>query len=241
MPFYDKSIKREGDGSMYRSELKYVIDNNTALIIKNRINKFLEYDKNSDENGYYNVSSLYFYDYKNTALNDNLNSQKIRKKYRIRIYNQQGDFIRLEKKIKHDQVGYKKSCLITRAQYESILRNDYMALMNEENDELLQEFLHYATMVNLKPKVIVVYISLKEECYTIDVMNTGQPILEDAMQFIWDGLYNADEARIFNNHSFGLGLSIVKGIQQIMNQNYGCENREGWVVFWFDVKKIVNN
>ncbi|MBN2794093.1 MAG: polyphosphate polymerase domain-containing protein [Clostridia bacterium] len=142
---------------MYRSELKYVIDYNTALIIKNRINKFLEYDKNSDENGFYNVRSLYFDDYKNTALNDNLSSQKIRKKYRIRIYNQQGDLIRLEKKIKHDQVGYKKSCLITREQYDSILKNDYMSIMSEANDELLEEFLHYATMVHLKPKVIVVY------------------------------------------------------------------------------------
>jgi hypothetical protein len=142
---------------MYRSELKYVIDNRTAYIIKNRINKFLDYDLNSDSEGYYTVSSLYFDDYKNTALNDNLEGKEMRKKFRVRIYNQEDTLIRLEKKIKHNQVGYKKSCTISKEQYEIIQSGQYESLIEDDIPDLLREFVQYAMLVHLKPRVIVMY------------------------------------------------------------------------------------
>ncbi|MBN2794097.1 MAG: HAMP domain-containing histidine kinase [Clostridia bacterium] len=108
-------------------------------------------------------------------------------------------------------------------------------------EQIFANYISNAVKYGDASKKIQIHSIEKEDRYTIEVMNTGQPISEEVMQFIWDGFYKADEARTFNDYSFGLGLSIIKGIQQIMNQGFGCENREGWVVFWFDVKKMNDN
>lgn len=141
---------------MYRHELKYVIDPFTALIIGKRMQLICKYDEHADKNGFYRVTSLYFDDYNNTALNDNLIGKKDRQKFRIRIYDNKDDFIRLEKKVKNNQVGFKKSEQLTRLQYENILSGNYDALIAGAQP-LLKTFCTMARTKKLKPKVIVDY------------------------------------------------------------------------------------
>lgn len=142
---------------MYRNELKYIVDPNTAKIISSRMQKLCRYDANADEKGFYRVTSLYFDDYNNSALNDNIIGQITRKKYRIRIYDGKDDFIRLEKKVKNNRGGLKESCKLSKDQYNMILRNDYEALKETSDNAIFQGFCLEGIARRLKPRVIVDY------------------------------------------------------------------------------------
>jgi signal transduction histidine kinase len=72
----------------------------------------------------------------------------------------------------------------------------------------------------------------------VTVTNSGGPIEDDVMLYIWDGFYKADTSRSYDENSYGLGLSIVKAIQEIAGQDYGCMNQDGKVSFWFDVASV---
>ncbi len=141
----------------YRNEMKYIIDPQTAHVIQRRLQMCCSFDRNSNTDGFYKVTSLYFDDFNNSYLNDNIVGQIKRKKYRIRVYNHKDDFIRLEKKIKHNQGGMKTYCMLTRDQYNEILDGNYAAVREQTDNALLKEFCNEALNRRLKPKVIVEY------------------------------------------------------------------------------------
>lgn len=74
-------------------------------------------------------------------------------------------------------------------------------------------------------------------CYRIYVFNTGDPIPDDALQKLWDSFYRQDAARLRSEGHFGLGLSIVKAVQDAHSQQCGVDNTDGGVQFWFDIAK----
>ena len=117
----------------------------------------MEYDDNSfaADHRYY-VRSLYFDDAFSNAYSDKINGECYREKFRIRIYNFSDDFIRLEKKVKNDSVGYKKSTVIPRSLCERLIAGDVYGLENSGNP-LLDEFLHKLKTAPLRPSVIVDY------------------------------------------------------------------------------------
>lgn len=74
-------------------------------------------------------------------------------------------------------------------------------------------------------------------CYRIYVFNTGAPLPQDSLQKLWDSFYRQDAARLRSEGHFGLGLSIVKAVQDAHSQQCGVDNAEGGIEFWFDVAK----
>jgi len=72
----------------------------------------------------------------------------------------------------------------------------------------------------------------------ISVFNSGKHIPEESLEKIWNSFYKVDKARTRAYGGYGLGLSIVKAIQDIQNNAYGVENIEGGVIFWFEVDKM---
>ncbi|SFC51445.1 HAMP domain-containing sensor histidine kinase [Clostridium uliginosum] len=72
----------------------------------------------------------------------------------------------------------------------------------------------------------------------INVFNTGKHINEESLEKIWNSFYKVDKARTRSYGGYGLGLSIVKAIQDLHNNGYGVENIEGGVTFWFEVDKV---
>ena len=99
----------------YRHEIKYMISKNTGEILKQKLKTIMDIDKNSyNEDNTYQIRSLYFDDTQNTAYYEKLDGVEYRKKYRIRIYNQDDNFIRLECKYKHNNMTSKESVLITK-------------------------------------------------------------------------------------------------------------------------------
>lgn len=141
---------------MYRHELKYIINEQSANILKSKIKTVCSYDENASAKGGYKVTSLYFDDYCNSALNDNIDGNAVRKKFRIRVYDRSDAMIRLERKSKNNGGCKKDSVVISREQYEDICKGDYSSLDITSNP-VLRDFYILATTKKLKPKIIVEY------------------------------------------------------------------------------------
>lgn len=72
--------------------------------------------------------------------------------------------------------------------------------------------------------------------WVLEVINDGEPIPDDALGHIWDSFYRADKARSSSQGRYGLGLSIVRAIQEMHGMGYGAENLEGAVRFWAEIE-----
>ena len=75
------------------------------------------------------------------------------------------------------------------------------------------------------------------ESYRISVFNSGKSIPGTDIENIWEDFYRADKSHSRAEGRFGLGLSFVSTMQEIMGEKYGCENVPGGVSFWFDIRK----
>lgn len=86
-------------------------------------------------------------------------------------------------------------------------------------------------------KKITVRCKQNENVYTVSVINTGHPIAQEDLPNIWQSFYRADKAHSRAEGRFGLGLSIVASLQNILGQKYGVKNGENEVEFWFNIQK----
>ncbi len=81
-------------------------------------------------------------------------------------------------------------------------------------------------------------IETEENRYRVRVFNTGEPIAQDELDKIWISFHRADKSRKRGSEQrYGLGLSIVRALQELYGCGYGCENQPDGVLFWFDIKK----
>ncbi|HMM21744.1 MAG TPA: HAMP domain-containing sensor histidine kinase [Selenomonadales bacterium] len=72
----------------------------------------------------------------------------------------------------------------------------------------------------------------------VSVFNTGPPIPAESLDNLWLSFYKVDQARTRGSGGgYGLGLSIVRAIQELHDSAYGVENVENGVVFWFEISK----
>lgn len=141
---------------MYRNELKYMINKQTANVMGKKMENLCSFDPNANQDGFYQVTSLYFDDFADSALNDNLIGQIARKKYRIRVYNRSDTYIRLEKKSKVNKGGKKDSVALSRDQYDLLVQGKYESLWDSESP-LIRELCIDMASRKLRPKVIVDY------------------------------------------------------------------------------------
>ena len=140
----------------YRHELKYFLNAQDAIVVRSRLCAAMSPDTHTREDGKYYIRSVYFDDANNSALWEKLNGVSHRAKFRIRIYNSDSGFIRLEKKIKVSGLGTKISVSITRDETERILQEE-IGWMGTDSRELLQELYVKMRYEGLKPKTLVDY------------------------------------------------------------------------------------
>ncbi|MBR3753565.1 MAG: HAMP domain-containing histidine kinase [Clostridia bacterium] len=86
-------------------------------------------------------------------------------------------------------------------------------------------------------KKIILSAAEAEGSISVSVFNTGDHIAENDLENIWQSFYRADKAHSRDEGRFGLGLSIVKAIQELHGMPYSAQNVEGGVTFSFDIKK----
>lgn len=143
----------------YRSEWKYQSDEVTLSKIRERVAAVLELDEHASSTGKYAIHSLYFDDHTNSCARENVDGEGIRFKYRIRYYGDNSDYIFLEKKEKKNSFCHKRSCRISREEFDMLCSSQVEELIWIEDDKrrLLKEFAIDILTKNFEPKVIISY------------------------------------------------------------------------------------
>lgn len=140
----------------YRNEWKFRINENDAFILKHRLSLLCQSDPHCTD-GIYSIRSLYFDNYLNKAFREKLDGINRREKFRIRYYNNDLSFIRLEKKVKVNNMGTKHSTLLNPAEVISIINGEW-GFINDRDDPLLKELYNKYYTQALRPKTIVQYM-----------------------------------------------------------------------------------
>ena len=184
-----------------RHEIKVFINYSDYLSIKNRLKHIATLDINAGDDGIYHIRSLYFDNYTDKALMEKINGFNNREKFRIRFYNHNHSFIRLEKKSKSNGLCYKSSAPLTKEECEKILNGD-IEFLRDSNDNVLKEFYCKLKYQCLKPKTIVDYT---REAYIFNAGNVRITIDSN----LKSGLYSTN---IFDANLPTLGLIDEKPI-----------------------------
>lgn len=138
----------------YRHEWKHRINYGDMLVVRQRLSAIAERDAHAVE-GKYEVRSLYFDTMTDKALREKTDGVNVREKFRIRYYNGDLSFIRLEKKSKINGLCLKESAAITVAQVQAILDGEHTAAQGKS--ALVAELCRKMTEQGLRPKTIVDY------------------------------------------------------------------------------------
>lgn len=69
----------------------------------------------------------------------------------------------------------------------------------------------------------------------ISVFNSGNPIPQDSLDKLFTSFYKVDKARTRSYGGTGLGLSVVRAIQELDGNGFGVCNRKDGVEFWFEL------
>ena len=156
---YTESYETGGEfelGEKWRKELKYTISNGERIRMSSRLSAFLQRDVHAGEKKEYLIRSLYFDNLYDRVLKEKLSGVAIRDKFRIRYYDFDTAFIRLEKKSKRYSLGHKYQCRLTKEEVEEIL-SGHWAWMIQDERPLVRELYLKMKLELYRPSVIVDY------------------------------------------------------------------------------------
>ena len=138
-----------------RHEIKHRISRLDMLCIRQRLLAIAESDSHAT-NGRYRIRSLYFDTPDDRALKEKIDGVDRREKFRIRYYDDDLSFIRLEKKSKQNGLGTKDNARLSAEEAQRIVDGDLL-WMEESDQPLIREL--YIKMKDqlLRPKTIVDY------------------------------------------------------------------------------------
>lgn len=140
----------------FRHECKIEINSSDCFVLRRRLKAVADTDAHT-VNGKYLVRSLYFDTPADKALREKIDGVNIREKFRIRYYNSDTGFIRLEKKSKQNGLCKKQSALLSPVQAQAIVDGD-IAWMAKSQEALVQELYCKMKCQGLCPKTIVDYM-----------------------------------------------------------------------------------
>ena len=141
----------------FRHELKHYINIFDYYMITSKLKHIARLDINAGNSGEYRVRSIYFDNYNDKILNEKVMGLNNRDKFRIRYYNDNINFIKLEKKSKMNGLCHKVSASISAQECEKILAGD-IEFLRDSSKKLFNEL--YVKMKDqlIKPRTIVDYI-----------------------------------------------------------------------------------
>lgn len=140
----------------YRHEIKHEINYADYLILKHRLPAIMKVDDHAIE-GKYIIRSLYFDTPEDKALREKIDGVNFREKFRIRYYNNDLNYISLEKKSKLNGLCSKEMCELSKEEVHGILDGD-VGWMLKSNRPLCRELYTKINTQRLAPKTIVDYI-----------------------------------------------------------------------------------
>lgn len=105
---------------------------------------------------------------------------------------------------------------------EQVIRNYFSNALNHASGE----------------KIVDIRAEHRENGRTrVSVFNTGRQIADEDIERIWDKFYKIDKAHTREYGGNGIGLSIVKAIMEAFRCDYGVNNYQNGVVFWFELEE----
>ena len=137
----------------FRHEYKHSITPADMVTLRMRLSAVMQHDSFT-VGGKYFIRSLYFDNIFDKALLEKLNGVNQRDKFRIRYYNGDTSFIRLEKKAKFGGLSSKLSVPLTYEQADLLARG---IPVRDSKNELINELAFKMDTQLLKPKTIVDY------------------------------------------------------------------------------------
>ncbi len=140
----------------YRHEYKYQIACGQAALLEARARAVLMPDPHVGQDGAYVIKSLYFDTLQDDCFFESEDGYDNRAKFRIRYYNEDTAFLRLEKKSKRNGMTKKESCRITKEQCEVFLSGRVPAVRDDMPATMRSLFLEMQ-FKQMVPKVIVIY------------------------------------------------------------------------------------
>ena len=139
-----------------RHELKFHINTADYAQLRSRLRIVAKPDENALADGAYMIRSLYFDNYSDKAVMEKLSGISKREKYRLRYYNGDTSFIRLERKSKENLLCYKESAMISAEQCTALLEGNHNILNAPETPLFMGLYIKIHTE-HLRPKNIVDY------------------------------------------------------------------------------------
>lgn len=79
------------------------------------------------------------------------------------------------------------------------------------------------------------HINLEKNKVCVKVFNTGEKIKEEDINRVWNRFYKADESRNRDDGGTGIGLAFVKAIMNNYRNEYGVNNLDNGVEFYFEL------
>ena len=139
----------------YRHEHKFFLNSHTAAVLRGRASAVMRPDSHSG--GIYTVNNIYLDDMYSSFYYAKLIGGFSRDKYRIRFYNGDLSFIRLERKVKDGSLSYKQSAKLTLEQYEMLRAGDFDFTLTSDNP-LLEKLGTLHRLKNMRPAAEYSYI-----------------------------------------------------------------------------------
>lgn len=135
----------------FRHEYKYVIPYGDMLELRNKLDKVLKLDRGNP----YFVRSMYFDSPDDVDYFDKQGGEMIRKKLRLRIYDINSDYAKIEIKGKYDYHQLKESLVVSKEVAKRIINGEYSDLLTMNND--LAKRIYVLFQSGYRPKVIIEY------------------------------------------------------------------------------------
>lgn len=152
-----------------RKEIKYTISPYTERILATRLGSVMDKDVHNNDRGYM-VRSLYFDTMDNQDFFDKSDGIEFRKKIRLRIYDVNSNFAKLELKEKQNTVQRKRSLLVDRQEAEALISGDYQCLW--EKGDFGKELYTKMMSEHYHPVCVVQYQRQAFICKTNDIRIT---------------------------------------------------------------------
>lgn len=93
----------------------------------------------------------------------------------------------------------------------------------------------HVEMIDGKKQIEIRIQKLDDKKARVYVFNTGIQIADEELDRIWGRFYKVDSSRNREDGGSGIGLSLVKAIQNNYKNAYGVENKPNGVEFYFDI------
>jgi len=141
---------------VYRNEIKHMISPVDKASICANMSTVAQLDPHTGSEGKYLIRSLYFDNYSDKELREKIDGVNEREKFRIRYYNGDLSFIKLEKKVKRNGLGYKVTASLSAEEAQRIVDGDIGWMVSSERALIVELYTKMKCQL-LRPKTIVDY------------------------------------------------------------------------------------